>query len=68
MLSMFPSPPEVTEVSYFIEVKIEDQEGNMFPSPLEETGVSNPISCIGSSRQTTKYSLTSQLKLILIIP
>ena len=44
MLSMFPSPPEVTEVSYFIEVKIEDQEGNMFPSPLEETGGSYQLS------------------------
>lgn len=39
-----------------------------FPSPLEVTGVSYPISCIGSSRQTTRSSLTSQLKLILIIP
>lgn len=28
----------MTGVSYFIEVKIEDQEGNMFPSPPEVTG------------------------------
>jgi len=31
------------------------------------TGVSYTISCIGSSRRTTRSSLTSQLKLILII-
>ncbi len=38
------------------------------PYPLEVNGVSYPISCIESSRQTTRSSLTSQLKLILIIP
>ena len=42
--------------------------GVMFPSPPEVTGGSYPISCIGPSRRTTRYSLTSQLKLILIIP
>ena len=41
---------------------------SVFPSPLEVTGVSYPISCIGSSRRTTRSSLTSQLELILIIP
>ena len=88
----FPSPLEVTEVSYVLNwterrkilwvsvpsrgdwgflrpqtklVLVGDEE---FPSPLEVTGVSNPISCIGSSHQTTRSSLTSQLKLILIIP
>ena len=39
-----------------------------FPYPPEVTGVSYPISCIGPSRRTTRYSLTSQLKLTLIIP
>ena len=42
--------------------------GVMFPSSPEVTGVSYSISCIGSSRRTTRSSLTSQLKLILIIP
>ena len=63
----FPSPPEVTGGSYSLQYAMNGMEF-VFPSPLEETGVSNPISCIGSSRQTTRSSLTSQLKLIIIIP
>ena len=63
----FPSPLEVTGVSY-ISLVVLCWCRKRFPSPLEVTGVSYPISCIGSSRQTTRSSLTSQLKLILIIP
>ena len=64
---VFLSPPEVNGVSYKMMWHILVVFYFLFPSPFEVTGVSYPISCIGSSRQTTKYSLTSQLKLILII-